>query len=757
MHSQGMSRTNPLTSHFVRYSSAGLFLRYTRGRLRFLLSRIVFAVLLSCILTIFLAPHLALLGFLAFALGEAVDTLYLMRARRLLEADSSLDDQVRLFSTLTAAFDAVLLAMLSAMPVWIAHVAPQHSSFSGGTGELFTLAMLVTVSMNTAFLVPFHRSATIARLTILLAVPLLLFLLDLALIGMTSDEIKLHVTGLVMLYVAVGWLLVFLTRSFARTRASQEAQASQQQELKNAYQKLYEQQAEAQRLALVAQHANDSVMLMNPKGQIEWVNDAFTRITGYALDEVEGHEIGEFLNHRDTDRRAIQTIVEGRQQKKAFRVEILNRNKAGKDIWLETNQVPMLDSAGEVTHFIAIERDISEAKRNEQELQRARIAAEEGARSKSEFLATMSHEIRTPMNGVIGMAQLMSETRLDEDQKLYTDTILTSARTLLALINDILDLSKLDAGEVQLNLTEFDLVAWFENTLRPLQAQADTKSLELVFGTEADVPRRVRADDRRMGQILTNLVGNAIKFTEQGQVRVTLEAEQTAPGQAELVLQVADTGIGIPSDMLVTIFERFSQADAAISRRFGGTGLGLAISRRIASAMNGAISVMSDPGIGSCFTVRLPVSLVEGSDETVPEAQHVQAVDGIDGLHILVAEDNSVNRLLVSKFLKNLPVCLGFAHNGEEAVEYVKQQRPDVILMDMSMPVMDGLEATREIRNLHIVQPRIIALTANAFDTDKDACIAAGMDEFLTKPISRERLMQALSNLDDLPGSQKAD
>jgi PAS domain S-box-containing protein len=490
---------------------------------------------------------------------------------------------------------------------------------------------------------------------------------------------------------------------------------------------------------------------------VQWVNEAFTRLTGYSFDEVLGQNPGALLNHPKTDLSVIKAIEEGRREAKPFRVEILNRHKDGHDIWIETNQVPILDSDGRAISYIAVERDMTAAKQNAQQLEEARRAAEEGARAKSDFLATMSHEIRTPMNGVIGMAQLLEDTELDADQQLYTDTILSSASTLLALINDILDLSKLEAEQITLNPCDFDLHRCCDETVRLLRPQAEIKGLELSVERDAGLARYLHGDDHRLRQILINLIGNAIKFTEKGRVRVSVDAEQRADGSVMLHCAIADTGIGIPADMLTGIFERFSQADAAISRRFGGSGLGLAISRRLAEAMGGRITVSSEIGTGSCFTIALPFEVARSSDvaeDTVSENRNRS--EALQGLRLLVAEDNRVNRLLVQKFLKEVALELEFAKDGAEAVDMAQHFKPDIILMDVSMPVIDGLEATRIIRSKGQPQPVIIALTANAFDTDREACLAAGMDEFLTKPINRSQLLDVLATFGDLQRRQRA-
>ncbi|WP_264211619.1 PAS domain-containing hybrid sensor histidine kinase/response regulator [Leisingera thetidis] len=745
--------SGPLASYYRRYGSLELMLRYARGRVRLFWGRQLFMALAFLALGLVVPPLYALLAFAITLAGDAADCLLLRQADRL--AVRGLGHRtLRLLTALTALLHALSLCAAASVPYWAELPALQMQAHNE---PLFTIGLLLGSAINAGLVLPYHPWAVIAKLAAYAALPVAVLAMEILEAPELAATYKLHLAGLVVLYTSYLWFLAFVMRNFSRTRSSMLAQVLQQQELEAAYADLTDQQMEAKRLALVAQNANDSVMLMDREGRITWVNDSFTRLTGYSYGEALGQLPGDLLNSGRTDPATIQLLQDSVRLARPVRVEICNRRKDGQHVWIETSQVPMLNSAGELETLIAVERDISAAKEHARQLERARIAAEEGARAKSEFLATMSHEIRTPMNGVIGMAQLLRDSGLNEEQQSYAGAILSSADTLLALINDVLDFSKMDAEGIALSRINFDPRACFGETVQLLQAQAEAKGLGLLLDIKERVPGQLRGDDRRIRQILMNLAGNAIKFTERGRVLVTLDAEP-AEGGFDLVFSVADTGIGIPKDMLGKVFERFSQADAAISRRFGGTGLGLAISRRLAEAMGGSIAVTSELGLGSCFTVRLRLSPPKAEPVAMPAAVPPQpdAAPALEGLRVLVAEDNAVNRVLLEKFLQPAPVELAFAQDGREAVAQFEAFAPDIILMDMSMPEMDGLEATRAIRSLPRPQPAIIALTANAFESDREACLDAGMDEFMSKPVNRGKLLELLVQLAQLAPQAQA-
>ncbi|WP_158277418.1 CHASE domain-containing protein [Opitutus sp. ER46] len=804
---------------------------------------------------------------------------------------------------------------------------------------------------------------------------------------------------------------------------------------------LRERAAEARRLAMIAAHTSNGAVITDPDGRIEWINEGFTRLTGYALPEVKGRKPGAFLHGPRTDPGTCTLMREAIAAQTGFRTEVLNYHKSGRPYWVAVEVQPLHDEAGKLVGFMGLEADIDERKRAEQKIkaneqrlaaltaqapgvifqydvhgegagefsfvsegtrellghglaggarrrppnalrcvvredrrrvlrrfekavregadwddtfrlrapsggtrwvharatihrqddgtrswfgivadvteqQQARFEAErlntklaaavdeahdavaraeQANRAKGQFLASMSHEIRTPMNGVIGMTSLLLDTQLDEQQREYTQIIRSSGETLLSLINDILDFSKIESGRMDLEAEPFSLAECIESTLDLFATRAAEKRIELLYQLAPGVPPAIRGDVTRVRQILVNLVGNALKFTERGEIEVSVRPQKGVGQRSQLIFAVRDTGIGIAPEAQGKLFHAFLQVDASTSRKYGGTGLGLAISRRLAEIMGGRMWVESQAGQGATFRFtlladwlpeapptanpvppealrgrrilvadanptgrRILVALAEkwGLTATVAETSaaalerlragevfDVAVVDllmpdmdglvlarvirslplsrplplvllssigrrlepaeaelfdavtskpvkpatlflmlaravgiaapaavpsprlptapaagNVPALRILLAEDNPVNLKVALHLLRRFGHRADTVGNGMEAVEACRRQDYDVVLMDMQMPEIDGLEATRQIRReQHGTRPvpRIIALTANAMEEDRERCVDAGMDDFLSKPLTAEQLAEALARARAQPAAQR--
>ena len=429
------------------------------------------------------------------------------------------------------------------------------------------------------------------------------------------------------------------------------------------------------------------------------------------------------------------------------------RCRDGRWAWILARGKVLCDPQGKPTRMVGVHVDISDRKAGEEALRRAgdeqrraRQEAEEANRAKSAFLAAMSHEIRTPMNGVLGMLQLLNGTELSAEQRRLTETGEHSALALLAIINDILDLSKIEAGKTELESIPFDPADTIEDVTRLLDHRAQERGLRVHRLLQTSLPARVRGDPGRFRQVLTNLLGNALKFTEVGEVRVAARWEQREDG-GWLMVDVTDTGIGIPKDTIPKLFSPFTQADASTTRRYGGTGLGLSISRRLVELMGGELRVESTVGVGSTFSFAVRADAM--ALPATPAAPARDAGAARRPLRVLVAEDNPVNQLVAEMMLRSLGCSAVIAADGEKALEQLAAGAFDLVLMDMQMPVMDGLEATRRLRAKEAATgaPRlpVVALTANAMAENRVECLASGMDQFLPKPIRIDELQAMLA------------
>ncbi len=419
--------------------------------------------------------------------------------------------------------------------------------------------------------------------------------------------------------------------------------------------------------------------------------------------------------------------------------------------------IPRHGADGAVTGFHALLQDITEQKNIERALLTAKITAEEASHSKSQFLAHMSHEIRTPMNGVLGMAQMLLAGELTPAARGYAKTIYSSGESLLHIINDILDFSKIEAGKLDREAIDFNLHDSLRETVSMLKERAQSKGIRLDCAFAPNVPLAINSDPTRLRQIVINLLGNAIKFTEKGGVTLHVSVDDAAAPSSSCVVrfEVTDTGIGMTAEAVTRMFQPFSQADDSTTRRYGGTGLGLAISKQLAEIMGGAIGVRSTPGVGSTFWFTIAARVAtQPQPAAAPRAASAQPQpDNAAPLtcRVLLVEDNAVNQAVAKAMLNSFGCTASFCDDGAKAVEVATSPGAgyDVILMDCNMPVLDGWEATRQIRTwetVHRPQSRvpIVALTANALQGDREQCIAAGMDDFLSKPFKREELRAML-------------
>jgi two-component system sensor histidine kinase/response regulator len=482
----------------------------------------------------------------------------------------------------------------------------------------------------------------------------------------------------------------------------------------------------------------DSAMYMSP--QIE-------TLTGYSPEDCKDPDLRWRMVHPD-DRERIQaeddrTYEPGELIVTEYRV--LHRD--GRTLWVRNESLIVEDEASGSHYWQGFMIDITERKRAEEELQKAREAAEAANRAKGEFLANMSHEIRTPMNGVIGMTGLLLDTDLSGEQREYAETVRNSGENLLTIINDILDFSKIEAGRMEIEILDFDLDTAVEESVGLLAERAHDKSLELASLVEYDVPTALKGDPGRIRQVLVNLLGNAVKFTEEGEVILRVGLAEDRQDAAVVRFEVKDTGIGMTQEQRARLFESFSQADASTTRKYGGTGLGLAISKQLVELMGGEIGVESEPGKGSTFWFALPLEKQPGATRRPAVAPRADLRD----LRVLVVDDNETNRKIVHHQITSWGMKNGSAEDGPNALEMLREAEErgesyDLAILDMQMPEMDGLELAERIKEEpSIASTKLIMMSSVGERGDGEEARQAGMEAHLTKPVRQSRLYDAIA------------
>ena len=515
------------------------------------------------------------------------------------------------------------------------------------------------------------------------------------------------------------------------------------------------------KLTRAVENAPISIVITNTDNIIEYVNPFFEKKTGWTLSDVKGKKpsiLGTKYNQK-----FYNDIIEKLQAGKTWKGEFLNKKRNGEPYWEQAFIAPIKDKKGRLINFVAVKEDITERKEFIKQLEQAKKKAEIANKSKSEFLANMSHEIRTPMNAIMGFIELVLETELQETQKRYLNIVKESTENLLRILNDILDISKFDSSKIDFENRPFNFRQLINQSSNIFSSKIAEKGLELHVETDEKIPTTLIGDEVRIGQVINNLINNAIKFTPEGSISLKARLVSKYNNMAVIEVSVKDTGIGIPEDKKDKIFDAFSQADSSITRRFGGTGLGLAIASKIVKHYNGKIWVESEENVGSTFFFVIELEISEEEIEYNTERSKEKLFFENISSNILVAEDNETNQILIKEVLELMGINVEIAENGIEAIKKTAEKDYDLILMDWHMPVMDGVEALEILRKIEAGEDikhekiddeticklkgkkfKVVALTAAAMKREKESLLEKGFDDYLSKPLKTDELSEVL-------------
>ncbi len=520
-------------------------------------------------------------------------------------------------------------------------------------------------------------------------------------------------------------------------------------DLKNA---LHELEKRADELNILLNTIPAFVFFKDKEYRYQLVNQAFTDFAQLKEEEVIGKGLTDvFTNYKINEEYDIKErdVIEKGQS--FYNIEEL-LIKGNKQLWVNTSLAPVVDSKGSIIGLIGVSWDITNQKNYQQELKRAKELAEEGARIKTEFLNNMSHELRTPLNAIVGMAEILKKSELDKSQKEYVDILLNAGDDLVSLINDVFEYSTLEAGKINLEKETFNLFDFFNELSIDVDRKAKEQGLDFELNFDRRMPEHVIGDKKRLMETVMNMVDNALKFTRHGYVKIKVNCLENRQKRNCLIkFVVEDTGIGIPKTNQNRLFESFLQLDSSFTKKYKGTGLGLAISKRLVEMMQGEIGVESQPGKGASFWFTVILDLPDNEYGEINEEEEKRVKELLKNFRILLVEDNLINQKITKFTLIQTGCKVDVANHGLEALEKYKCSNYDLILMDIQMPVMDGLESTRKIRELEKNQDEhhafIVALTANALKSDMENSMAAGMDGFIAKPFKPVDLFRVLHKL----------
>lgn len=514
-------------------------------------------------------------------------------------------------------------------------------------------------------------------------------------------------------------------------------------------------EAEIGRLSTALSQVNNSIAIANVQGEFVWVNNFFNKLTGYQLADLKSLSNAELKELSvcglQADSKEYQQVIKTKQ---SISFEHKSKTKTGETYYVISTLTPLINEFGEITEVMSVEVDISEQKKTENDLLNAKLEAESSVRAKEQFLANMSHEIRTPMNAILGMAQLLEDTRISGVQKKYLNVIHDSSNNLLTIINDILDFSKINAGKIEIENVTFNLPQSLRDIKNSFSLRNSNSNVKMIFSIDKHIPKLVQGDSVRIKQILNNLLSNSFKFTSHGVIEVDIKLVGVGKTNTWIEFAVKDSGIGISQDALPNIFDKFTQANSGITRNFGGTGLGLAIVKKLVQLMNGHITIDSELGKGTIVRVVLPLNTPENLkapvDRSYANSKIYPRQQNLKNINILLVEDNKMNQMLALQYLRKQGATVELSENGKEAYDKYITGKFDIILMDLQMPVMGGLEATDLIRKSEKdreIRTPILAMTAHALQGDRENCLSHGMDDYISKPIKLGELQHKIITL----------